>query len=318
MSVKKSTIDLGKTDLSALMGNKKPEVFIELDIDKILEDESQPRVDFDEATLQELTLSIQNRGVKTPISVHKGNDGFYIINHGARRFRASKLAGLTKIPAFVDDDYSLIDQLAENIQREQLTPREISDAIGRLLSEIDPETGKKRAKGDIAKLLGKSNSFISQYVSLLNLPDCIAEIFPERCNDVTIINKLITLWKKYPQEIEEYIKSHKNLDRQSIDVFSDLLKGNIISAEVNTEADEHSVEAPKIKNKREDKVVDTAVIKKPIIRVLLNDNVTVNKEATLIINARAEAKGQALIRFDDGSIETAYLKDLTITDILEG
>jgi ParB family chromosome partitioning protein len=91
------------------------------------------------------------RGVKTPISVRDNPDaaGRYLINHGARRVRASKLAHKTSIPAFIDNDYNEADQVIENLQRNELTPREIADFIGRELAK-----GKK--KGDIAKELGKS------------------------------------------------------------------------------------------------------------------------------------------------------------------
>ena len=79
---------------------------IDLDINLIDEDPNQPRKTFDNIT--ELSESIKERGVKSPISVHPIDNGRYMINHGARRYRASKLAGKTTIPAFIDDDYNLL------------------------------------------------------------------------------------------------------------------------------------------------------------------------------------------------------------------
>ena len=86
-------------------------------LDLIEEDPNQPRNEFDPVTLQELADTIRLRGVKTPISVHPNlqKDGYFIINHGARRFRASILAGKESIPAFIDSDYTQSDQLIENL-----------------------------------------------------------------------------------------------------------------------------------------------------------------------------------------------------------
>ena len=78
----------------------------EIDISLISEDIHQPRKEFNQETLRELTETIKLRGVKSPISVRPDVDkpGAYIINHGARRYRASIKAGLTKIPAFIDTE----------------------------------------------------------------------------------------------------------------------------------------------------------------------------------------------------------------------
>ena len=88
---------------------------LELDLSLIDEDPNQPRTEFDPVTLQELSDTIRLRGVKTPISVHPHPqiEGRFIINHGARRFRASILAKKKTIPAFIDTDYSKVDQMIE-------------------------------------------------------------------------------------------------------------------------------------------------------------------------------------------------------------
>lgn len=174
---------------------------LELPLDMIDEDPHQPRTKdnpgFWPESLEELARTIRLRGVKTPISVRDNPDvaGRYLINHGARRARASRLADKTTIPAFVDNDYNEADQVIENLQRNELTPREIADFIGRELAK-----GKK--KGDIAKELGKSPAFVSQHVTLLDLPDPIAEAFNSgRCRDVTVINELVTAHKKARNEV---------------------------------------------------------------------------------------------------------------------
>ncbi|MFN7836027.1 MAG: ParB/RepB/Spo0J family partition protein, partial [Burkholderiaceae bacterium] len=138
-----------------------------LDIDLIDEDPHQPRTEdnpgFSDESLNELAASIKLRGVKTPISVRDNPDapGRFIINHGARRFRGSKRAEKTAIPGFIDNDYNEADQVVENLQRNELTAREIADYIGR-------ELAKGIKKGDIAKAISKSPAFVSQHVTLLD------------------------------------------------------------------------------------------------------------------------------------------------------
>ena len=113
---------------------------MQIPLSLIDEDPNQPRTadnpGFSAESLKELADTIRLRGVKTPISVRNNPQarGRYIINHGARRTRASLLAGKTTIPGFVDNDYSNADQVLENLQRNELTPREIADYIGRELA----------------------------------------------------------------------------------------------------------------------------------------------------------------------------------------
>ena len=124
-------------DISSLLNDpvNTEGAYVEIALDLIDEDIKQPRKHFDEKSLQEMAETIKTRGVKSPISVRPGQiEGRYIINHGARRFRASKLAGRETIPAFVDNDYTMDDQVIENLQRDNLTAREIADFIGIKLS----------------------------------------------------------------------------------------------------------------------------------------------------------------------------------------
>ena len=93
----------------------------EIDVNLIIEDIHQPRKEFNQDTLRELTETVKLRGVKSPISVRPNPDkpGTYIINHGARRYRASINAGLKTIPAFIDTDYSEQIRVIENLQRDK-------------------------------------------------------------------------------------------------------------------------------------------------------------------------------------------------------
>lgn len=176
------------------------------------EDPHQPRTEdnpgFSPQSIAELAATIQLRGVKSPISVRDNptRSGRYLINHGARRFRASKVAGKTTIPAFIDNDYNEVDQVIENLQRNQLTAREIADYIGR-------ELAKGLRQADIAKSIGKSPPFVTQHIALLDLPEPIAHAFNSgRAKDVTVVNELVTALKKNPREVTEWLEDNEDQD----------------------------------------------------------------------------------------------------------
>lgn len=172
------------------------------------EDPSQPRQFFDEAALKELADSIKNRGVKTPISIRTNKKtGRFTINHGHRRYRASKLAGKETIPAYIDNDYNDEDQVIENLHRQDLTSREIADYVGRQVS-----LGKTQQ--EIANSLSKSTSWVGLYAKLLNLPGPLAHIFHTgQCVDVLIIHLLLVAYKTDPVETSKWIEKNneKNL-----------------------------------------------------------------------------------------------------------
>jgi ParB family chromosome partitioning protein len=127
----------------------------------------QPRQHFDQEALQELSESIKVHGIIQPITVRRFSNNQYQLISGERRFQASKLAGLTKIPAYIrtaDDQQMLEMALIENIQRENLNPIEISLSYQRLISECNL---KQEELGD---RVGKSRSTVTNYLRLLKLP----------------------------------------------------------------------------------------------------------------------------------------------------
>ena len=194
----------------------------EIDITLISEDIHQPRKEFNQETLRELTETIKLRGVKSPISIRPNPDkpGTYIINHGARRYRASINAGLTKIPAFIDTDYSEADQVIENLQRDDLTSREIADFIGRQLA------GGK-SKSEIARLIGKTNPYITMHAALLDLPDPLGEVYRTgRCTDVTALYDLTRLYKANKEEVITWLalSTQEEISRLDVYQFSQFLK----------------------------------------------------------------------------------------------
>lgn len=136
-------------------------------LDDIIPNRFQPREVFDEKALKELAVSIKEHGVIQPIIV-RNVKGKYEIIAGERRYKASALAGLTKIPAIVrelDDKESSKVALLENLQRKNLTPIEEARTYQKIL-EIDEMTQE-----DLAKTMGKSQSAVANKLRLLSLPD---------------------------------------------------------------------------------------------------------------------------------------------------
>ena len=162
----------------------------------------QPRQKFDKTSLEELTASIKEKGILTPITVRKVGNQFILIA-GERRLRASKKSGLKKIPAYiidVADDAEMIEMaLIENIQRENLNPIEEAEAYNYLNNRF------KLTQRKIAKSVGKKRVTISNSLRLLTLPREIKEsIRNGRLSAghgrailmMKIHNSMIGLWKK--------------------------------------------------------------------------------------------------------------------------
>lgn len=154
-------------DLSVLNeGEKKALGIIEVELDKIIPNEYQPRKVFDEEKLKELAASIREQGVIQPIIVHRIGTTYGLIA-GERRWRAAKLAGLATIPAIVKETSKrgLIEMaLIENIQREDLNPLEAAESYKRLIDEF------KITQEDLAKRVGKDRTTITNFLRLLSLP----------------------------------------------------------------------------------------------------------------------------------------------------
>jgi ParB family chromosome partitioning protein len=143
---------------------------VEADIDRLAPNDFQPRVQVDDARLQDLAQSIKANGVIQPIVVRTLGDRFQIIA-GERRWRAAKLAGLLRVPIVVRDvaageDKSLLQMaLVENIQREDLNPIDEAFAYRRLADEF------ALTQEDIAAAVGKDRASVANYLRLLKLPD---------------------------------------------------------------------------------------------------------------------------------------------------
>lgn len=143
---------------------------IELELDAIEVNPFQPRSNFNEETLTELATSIKELGVIQPITVRKLDFNKYQLISGERRLRASKLAGLETIPAYIrlaDDNESLVMALVENIQRHDLDPIEVAISYQRLIDEIN------LTQEELSDRVGKKRSTITNYLRLLKLDPII-------------------------------------------------------------------------------------------------------------------------------------------------
>ncbi len=152
---------------SNIMENATTNEIQDIPINEIRPNPYQPRKSFNEDALRELSESIKNHGVFQPIIVKKGIRGYDLIA-GERRLRASKMAGLDKIPAIVkefSDDEMREIALLENIQRENLTAIELAWAYKGIIDNLDIR------QEDLALRIGKSRSHITNTLGLLNLPE---------------------------------------------------------------------------------------------------------------------------------------------------
>ena len=143
---------------------------VELDLDSIEINPFQPRSNFNEDTLKELATSIRELGVIQPITVRKSEFNKYQLISGERRLRASKLAGLSTIPAYIriaNDNESLTMALVENIQRHDLDPIEIALSYQRLMDEI------QLTQEQMSDRVGKKRSRIANYLRLLKIDPII-------------------------------------------------------------------------------------------------------------------------------------------------
>jgi ParB family chromosome partitioning protein len=160
---------LGNIDVDTLSGNES-DVTASIGMVPISEIETnpfQPRKEFDSVALEELAQSIREQGVITPITVRRMPDGKYQLIAGERRFRASQLAGLTELPAYIriaTDGQMMEMALLENIQRENLNAMEIALSYNALIEEC------QLTHEQLSQRVGKDRSTITNYLRLLNLP----------------------------------------------------------------------------------------------------------------------------------------------------
>ena len=162
--LKSPETDITATDIS---GNFVVGAIAEIELEKIETNPFQPRNDFDEMQLRELAASIKAQGIIQPVTIRKlGYDKYQLIS-GERRFRASKLAGLKKIPCYIrlaNDEQMLEMALIENIHRQDLNALEVAISYQRLIEEL------KLTQEQLSEKVGKNRSTVTNFLRLLKLP----------------------------------------------------------------------------------------------------------------------------------------------------
>ncbi len=199
--------------------DKKESKLKELKLSEIVRDENQPRREFDAGALEALAASIKEHGVLQPIVVTR-EEGKYKIVAGERRWRASKIAGLDKIPAIIrtlDSQNRLELSIIENAQREDLNAIELATAYAKLKTQFN------LTAEDIAAKVGKSESSVQNTLRLLNLPDdvkktMVKEKLPEGIMRPLVSRDEETIKKVLPKiiqegwtarKVERYFSDHK-------------------------------------------------------------------------------------------------------------
>ena len=169
-----------------------------LPLREIEPDPGQPRKTFDDETLAELSASIAEHGLLQPIAVRPKPSGGYLIVAGERRWRASRMAGLTEVPVIVKDvtdEQAMELALVENLQREDLDPVEEAAGIRELMTRCD------LAQEQAARKLGKSRSALANSLRLLSLPETVLELL--KSGFITIGHAKVVLGLPTPELQEE-------------------------------------------------------------------------------------------------------------------
>jgi len=183
-----------------------------LPISDIDEDPDQPRTEFDQTSLDELAQTIRQRGVLQPISVrtHPQVAGRWMLNFGARRLRASQIAGRTEIAAYVDAAPDSYDQVIENEQRDGLSPLDLALFIGRRL-----HAGECQA--EVARRLGKSRPYVLYGTALLDAPGWLLHLYRQGvCQGLRELHDLRRLAEAQPGPVMLWANQQTSIGRADI------------------------------------------------------------------------------------------------------
>ena len=213
------TLPLDGLDLLNAPANMTAGAPLQLPLDLIDEDPDQPRKDFDQVTLAELTDSVKARGVLQAISVrrHPVTPDRWMVNFGARRLRASRLAGKPTIPAYVDNAMDSDDQVIENEQRENLSPLELAMFVQKKL-----QSGARSS--EIARTLGKSRGYLTFIGALIDPPAWLLDLYRSgRCRGISELYELRKLHELQPEAVAQWIEGRAHVSRADVQVFKERL-----------------------------------------------------------------------------------------------
>ncbi len=282
---KRRNFRAGKKGINALLSNINQEIesnhgevvkqlaanFAMLPIVQITPNAGQPRKDFDEYDLKELSESIRNLGVIQPITVRRTGHESYQIISGERRYKASKRAGLNEIPAYIriGNDQELLEMaLVENIQRKDLNAIEIANSYSRLIVEFDLTHEK------LADRVGKKRSAVTNYLRLLKLTPAIQSDLKHKNLSMGHARVLAGI---------QDLAFLKQLHRQIIDEKLSVRATEALAAAYNNPKDAKATKKPKLSAEYE-RVRDTLK----------------NRFSTKIdLKVNEKGKGQIVINFSD-------------------
>lgn len=241
----------------------------------------QPRTRFDQEKLDELAASISQLGIIQPITLRQVRPNKYQIISGERRFRASQLAGLTEVPAYirVANDQTMLEMaLVENIQRDNLDAIEVAISYQRLIDEC------KLTQEALGERVGKKRSTITNYLRLLKLPPQIQK---------AIMDRLITMG---------HARAIINIDneQEQLQLFKEIVKGGL------------SVRAAEQASKSAKATGKTVKKELPIEYQRIQDNVKRQLDAEVGLKVNAKGKGSISISFDN---EKELKRVLSILDL---
>lgn len=232
---------------------KKVEANLEIDISAIEYNPFQPRTRFDETALSELAASIRELGIVQPLTVREISEGKYQLIAGERRLRASKMAGLSTVPAYIrtaDDQAMLELALVENIQREDLDAMEVAISYQRLIEEC------KLTQEQLSDRVGKQRSTVTNYLRLIKLPAEIQlgirnkQLTMGHARTLITIDDIDQQIKVYYQVVDEGLSVRKTEDlvrRMQVDQLKDPKKANK-KKQLNQDYEELSEELTKVFN----------------------------------------------------------------------
>jgi len=241
----------------------------------------QPRTRFDQEKLDELAASITQLGIIQPLTLRQIRPNKYQIISGERRFRASQLAGLTQVPAYirVANDQTMLEMaLVENIQRDNLDAIEVAISYQRLIEEC------QLTQEALGERVGKKRSTITNYLRLLKLPPQIQK---------AIIDRVLTMG---------HARAIINIEDEAeqLQLFKEIVKGGL-----SVRAAEQAYKAAKVSGKKVKKDL-------PIEYQRIQDNVKRQLDAEVGLKVNAKGKGSISISFDN---EKELKRVLSILDL---
>ncbi len=263
-----------------------------LSLDLVHEDPNQPRKTFDDTKQLELAASVAEGGVRVPVSVrpHPQLPGHYVLNFGARRRRAALSAGLSAIPAWIDERFNDFDQVIENVQRAELTPMEMALFVSDKLT-----SGLKAAQ--IAQRLGMSRSAIAKYSALIGAPPEIEAVYASgRTTSPDTIYELRAIFNRFPAEVRMWLAEDRDVSRRSVEALRQALFKHI-APEATEPTEPKTRKAPS---------VNPHIIKRPVVAIKVGERLGI-----LILSRRSSQDDRVLIKWDD----TAEIDEVPASDL---